>query len=390
MKRVAWILVGIGCLAALGWALRPPPVLVETARVTRGDIRSTIGGDARTRVKTLYTLTSPVDGELERIVFEPGAALPKDAVVARIRPAAPRPLDARSRAEAAAAVVAAREGVSRAEAAEREAEVGAEHANSKLARTTQLAQSGAVPAADLEHGGHEAQIARRSLESAQALVRQARADLARALAVVGPSPGSRAEAVVEVRTPAAGKVLRVLRESAGPVAAGTPLAEIGDVRALEIVADLLSSDAASVREGAAAAVTGWGTGPALSAKVRRIEPAGFTKVSALGLEEQRARVILELDASPPEALGHDYRVDVAIVAWEGHDVLRVPSTALFRDKDRWSAFVIRDGRAHRVTLDTGASDASFTLARTGLAEGDQVIPQPSDSLADGMRVEALR
>lgn len=390
MKRAIWIVIGLILFGTLAWALRPTPLLVEIATVSRGDVRSTVTGDARTRVKALYTLTAPVDGELERIVFDPGASLTKDAVVARIRPVAPRPLDARSRAEAAAAVVAAREGVSRAEASEKEAEVEVEHVESQLVRTRQLAQSGSVPAADLEHGGHEAQMARRSLESAQALVRQARADLARALAVVGPSSGSSGDASIDVKAPATGKVLRVLRESAGPVAAGTALAEMGDLKDLEIVADLLSSDAASVREGAAATITGWGTGPALSAKVRRIDPAGFTKVSALGLEEQRARVTLDLDSAPPAGLGHDYRVDVAITVSEAKNVLRVPSTALFRVNEQWAAFVIRDGRAKPAVVETGASDANFTVARRGLNEDERVIPQPSDALQDGVRVEALR
>ncbi len=390
LKLAIWITVGAAALGGLGWALRPTPLFVEAVKVTRGNVRSTVSGDARTRVKALYTLTAPVDGELERIVFEPGAQLAKDALVARIRPVAPRPLDARSRAEAAAAVVAAREGVARAEAAEKEAEVEVEHTDSKLARTQQLANSGSVPTADLEHGGHEAQMAERSLESAQALVRQARADVARALAVVAPASSTDGAPIVEVKAPIEGQILRVLRESAGPVAVGTAIAEMGDVRSIEIAADLLSSDAASVREGAFATVTGWGNGPPLSATVRRVAPAGFTKVSALGLEEQRARVTLDLVGAPPQGLGHDYRVDVAITTWEGTNVLRVPSTALFRVGDKWSAFAIRAGRARLTSVETGPSDANFTVISRGLNEGEQVIPQPSDALKDGMRVEILR
>lgn len=390
VKRGIWISIGLVLVAGLVWALRPAPLLVEVASVTRGTVRATLSGDARTRVKALYSLTAPVDGELERVVFEPGVALAKDAVVARIRPVAPRPLDARSRAEALAAVVSAREGLARAEAAEKEAEVAVEHADSKLARTRQLAQSGAVPQADLEHGGHEAQMAARSLESAQALVRQARADLARASAVAAPVSRPDGTPIVEVRAPIQGQILRVLRESAGPIVAGTPLVEMGDVRGLEIVADLLSSDAASVSTNALATIASWGKGAPLAARVRRVDPAGFTKVSALGLEEQRVRVILDLLNPPPPGLGHDYRVDVAITTWEGADVLRAPSTALFRVNDKWCAFVIREGRARLVNLTTGASDANWTVIERGLSLGDKVLPMPSDAISDGTAVAVLR
>ncbi|HSU39190.1 MAG TPA: HlyD family efflux transporter periplasmic adaptor subunit [Polyangiaceae bacterium] len=388
MRRTLWAGIGALLLVLAGWLLRPEPLMVEAAPVTRGLLRATVTGEGRTRVKALYTVTAPVDGELERITLDPGAALATDTVVARIRPAASRPLDARSRAEAAAAVVAAREAVSRAEAAEREASVAVEHADSKLARSQKLAQTDAVPQAELEHAGHEMLMAKATLESGQAAVREARADLARATAVITPTSGARG-AAFEVKSPATGKVLRVLHESAGPIAAGTPLLEIGDVSALEINSDLLSSDAATVRPGATATISGWGGQP-FSARVRRVDPAGFTKVSALGLEEQRARVVLELTDPPPRGLGHDYRVDVAIVVWEGKDVLRIPTTALFRVGKDWATFAIRDGFARLTKVETGPSDASLTVVKSALAPGENVIPQPSDAIKEGMRVRVLR
>jgi HlyD family secretion protein len=389
-RRIIWAGIVIALISSIGWMLRPAPLLVDAARVTRGPLRATVSAEGRTRVKTLYAVTAPVDGELERIVLEPAAWVSSETIVARIRPVAPRPLDARSRAEAAAAVVAAREAVARAVAAEREARVGVEHAQSKLSRTQTLARGGAVPQADLEHGGHEVQMAKQGLESARAAARQARADLARAKAVIAPAAGTGDVPTIEVTSPARGQVLRVVRESAGPVATGTPLVEIGDVGNLEIIADLLSSDAASVRVGAVASVSGWGGGPPLWARVRRVDPAGFTKVSALGLEEQRVRVVLDLAESPPQGLAHDYRVDVAIVIWEGKDVLRVPSGALFRVGESWATFVISDGRARLEKVATGASDPTLTVIESGLAEGAKVIPQPSDAISDGARVEVLR
>ncbi|HET7542367.1 MAG TPA: HlyD family efflux transporter periplasmic adaptor subunit [Polyangiaceae bacterium] len=389
IRRSIWAAIGLAVIALLVRALRPEPLLVEVAAVTRGTVRSIVSSEGRTRVKALYTVTAPVDGELDRIVFDPGAELNAESVVARIRPIAPRPLDARSRAEAAAAVVAAREGLARAEAAEREAEVGVEHVQSQFARTQKLAESGSTPQADVEHGGHQVLMAQRGLEAAQALVRQARADLARATAVIAPLSENGAVAVVEVKSPVKGQVLRVLRESGGPVATGTPLVEMGDVRDAEIVADLLSSDAALVRPGALATVSGWGGAP-LSAMVRRVDPAGFTKVSALGLEEQRVRTVLDLKEPPPQGLGHDYRVDVAIAVWEGKDVLRLPSTALFRSADKWATFAIRDGRARLIQVETGPSDETSTVITRGLAAGEKVILQPSDAIQDGTRVGILR
>jgi HlyD family secretion protein len=187
----------------------------------------------------------------------------------------------------------------------------------------------------------------------------------------------------------AGSVLRVLRESAGPVAAGTPLAELGDVTDLEIVAEALTGDALSVRPGAAAAAR-WAGGREVAARVRRVEPAAFTKISALGLEEQRVRVLLDLTGPPPAGLGHDYRVDVDMVVWRGERVLRVPATATFRAGDRWAVFVVEDGRARMTPVEVGPSDGDFVAINSGLDEGDEVITQPSDTIEDGKRVAPVR
>lgn len=170
------------------------------------------------------------------------------------------------------------------------------------------------------------------------------------------------------------------------MAAGTPLIEIGDVSCLEIRADLLSSDATPVRAGAAASVTGWGGARPLAARVLRVEPAAFTKISALGLEEQRVHVVLDfVDAQPP-GLGHDYRLHLAIVTWSGTDVLRVPARSLFRVGDRWAAFAIREGRARRVLVDLGETDGTLTVITRGLVAGDVIIAQPTDTIIDGIRV----
>jgi len=256
-----------------------------------------------------------------------------------------------------------------------------------LATARQLTENGAVPRADLEHRGHEAEMRRLAAEGVAAAARQARAELTGARAVLAPASAKPGQPT-PVQTPVAGRILRVLRESAGPIAVGTPLLEVGDPTRLEVHADLLSSDAANVRPGADATITGWGGPQPIHARVRRVDPAAFTKVSALGLEEQRVHVVLDLAERPPTGLGHDYRVDAAIVVSEGKNVLRIPSTALFRSGDRWTLFVVRGGRARRTFVEIGATDGTWTAATAGVSEGDAVVVQPSDAIDDGTRVAA--
>jgi len=193
-----------------------------------------------------------------------------------------------------------------------------------------------------------------------------------------------------VPSPVSGRVLRVLRESAGPVASGTPLAEIGNTTDLEVTADLLTMDAISVRPGAAAQIRDWGGSEGIPARVRRVDPAAFTKISALGLEEQRVRAVLDLVEPAPAGMGHDFRVTVSIDAWHGQDVITVPSTALFRTGEGWAVFVVREGRAQILRVTPGPSDTRRTVIEQGLEEGASVVIQPSDLLTDGVRVAETR
>lgn len=385
LRNLVWTALVAAATFAVVWALRPRPIAVETVAVTRGPLTATVVGEGRTRVKDLFVVSASVDGQLERISLQAGDLVKAGDVVARIRPIDPRPLDARSRAEARAEVEVARAALERAEATEEEAGVAVEHADSELARSQKLAQTGAVARAELEHAGHESGIRHHAQEAANAAVREAHAQLIRANAAIAPAtaPG---DAPVSITAPSSGRILRVLRESAGPVAAGTPLVEIGDVTALEIRADLLSSDATPVRVGAAATVTSWGGSRPLAARVRRIEPAAFTKISALGLEEQRVHIVLDFVDPPPPGLGHDYRVDLSIATWSGNDVLRVPARALFRVGNRWAVFAIRNGRASQTFVELGESDGSLTVVARGLAAGDMVIAQPTDAITEGTRV----
>jgi HlyD family secretion protein len=302
---------------------------------------------------------------------------------------APRPLDARSRAEALAAVSAARAAIERAAAAEKEAVGALTHAESQLATARTLSRAGAAAPNDFEHAGHEVEIRRQSVEATRAALSVARAELVRAEAAAAEPTDRAGRAVTQVRSPASGRILRVLRQSAGPVAAGTPLAELGNVDVIEVVADFLTPDAMSVKPGARATIRDWGGLEPLAARVRQVDPGAFTKVSALGVEEQRVPIVIDLVGERPAAFGNDFHVSVAIVVWTGQDVLTVPSTALFRLGESWAAFVVRDGRALLRRVTVGRSDETRSVVEKGLDAGDEVVVQPSDALQNGSRVAVL-
>ncbi len=389
VRSIVAIVGAIAMVGAIAWVLRPHPVLVDTATVTRGVLTATVTAEGKTRVKDLFVVAAPVDGELERIVLKAGDLVAASTVVAQLRPVASRPLDARSRAEADAAVVAARAAVQRAEAVEQEAIAALTHAQSASETSARLANEGAVAPKDAEHAGHEVEVRRQAVQVSRSAVEQTRAELVRAQAAAGTSSNGDSRSTIAIRAPSSGRVLRVLRESAGPVAAGTPLLEIGNIGGLEIAADFLTTDAMAVRPGAAATIRDWGGSQPLAARVRQIDPGAFTKVSALGLEEQRVPIVLDLVSERPATLGNAFHVNVAIEVWRGTDVLTVPSTALFRVGDQWAVFVVRDGRAHLTPVVSGRADETRTVIEKGLNPGDDVVVQPSDTLSDGGRVQSL-
>ena len=356
---------------------------------TRGALEATVTAEGKTRVKDLFVVTAPVDGELERIPFKPGDTVSSETVVARIWPVAPRPLDVRSRAEALAAVSAARAAIERAEATEKEAVGALTHAESQLATARSLSSSGASAPKDFEHAGHEVEIRRQALAASRAALNVARADLVRAEAAAAVWTDQAGRSVTPVRAPTSGRILRVLHESAGPVNAGTPLVELGNVGDIEIAADFLTADAMAVKPGARATIRDWGGSQPLTARVRKVDPGAFTKVSALGLEEQRVPIVLDLVSEPASAFGNDFHVNVAIVVWTGQDVLTVPSTALFRMGESWAVFVVRDGRARLRRVTVGKSDDTRSVVEKGLDAGEEVVIQPSDALQDGSRVAPL-
>jgi HlyD family secretion protein len=384
-----WLAVVViaGLLAVAFW---PQTIPVETATVSRGPLMTTVDAEGRTRVRDRFMVAAPVAGRVLRIELEPGDTVHAGDVVARLRPEVPALLDARSRAEAQAALDSARAAVGRARAEEQRARATLAQAERELTRVRNLAAESLATAQQLEARQADVQTAREQVNAATFAARAADADVVRAQARLAPASASDAAGgrVVPVTSPVDGVVLKRMRESESVVPAGDPLLEVGDPHQLEIVADLLSVDAVKIKPGARAIVEQWGGTRPLDARVQRVEPSGFTKISALGVEEQRVNVILEFTDSPKAwtALGDGYRVEVRIVTWEAADVLKVPTGALIRVGDQWAAYVVRNGRAHQVSLTLDHQNGQEAEVTAGLDAGASVILHPGDTIADGVRV----
>jgi HlyD family secretion protein len=388
---VATVLV----LLALAWGFWPRPVLIETAEVARRPLQIAVEEEARTRVKDRYTLYAPVAGYLRRIELDVGDTVTRGGSLATLDPLRPAVLDPRARAEAEARVAAARAGLARAESGLRQAEAEAEVAAEDFRRRADMFERELISRSEFDQARARARAAEAARAAAESAVEVARFDLEGALAALrhtGAADDDTPAESVPVRSPVDGRVLAVLQESAGVVPAGHPLLEVGDPRHLEVEAEILSRDAVRIEEGGRVYFERWGGDDILEGVVRVIEPTGFTKVSALGVEEQRVLVIADI-LSPPAAwqrLGDGYRVEARFIVWERPDALTVPSGALFRRDDGWAVFVADGGRAHLRKVRLGPSSGLLTEIREGLSAGDQVIVHPDDAVDDGVRVEPYR
>lgn len=378
---------GVG--VALYAALRPGTVAVERASVTRGPMIVSIDQDGRTRVHDRFVVAAPLAGTLQRVTLHVGDSVAAGAVVARFVPLPAPLLDPRARAEAAARVRAAESARRGAAAAVAQARAAERFAAREASRAAELHAAGAVAARDVEAATLEATTRAEALARAVWAERVAAAELTMAQAALARFGASAAD-TIEVRAPVAGQVLRVLQESEGAVSAGTPILEIGDPATLEIIVDVLTADAVEIRPGAAVELERWGGAGVLEGRVRRVEPSAFTKRSALGVEEQRVNVIVELVSPRAEwaGLGDGFRVEARIQVWQAAEVLQVPSGAVFREGEGWAVYVIRDGRAVLVPITIGRRNASVVQVQTGLAPGDAVIVYPGDAVRDGVRVQA--
>lgn len=394
--RLIPALAGILALAAaLAWAFWPEPVPVDLVTIVRAPMEVTVSAEGVTHIRDIYEVTAPMAGTVSRAPVQVGDAVTAGAtVVASIRPLEPSFLDARARAQAEAAVDEAQASLQLARAKLAQALTDESHADSEYTRAQALADRGTIPLQMLEDADTTRKTARAAVDAAQSAVELQQATLGRMQAqLVGPetagSPPARS-CCVDIRAPATGTVLSLANSSARPVQAGESLMTIGSLDDLEVVVDLLSSDAVKVPPDAPAHIERWGGPQPIAGKVRQIEPAAFTKVSALGIEEQRVR--LRLDILTPMAqrpgLGDNYRVFARIVIWSGRDVLQVPIGALFHSGDSWSVFQDRNGRAVLTPVQIGHQNDLAAEVVSGLIEGDRVVAFPSARITGGSRIAA--
>jgi HlyD family secretion protein len=394
VKRALLALLAL--LVALGfvWALWPKPVPVDAAVISRGPLTVTVDEEGKTRIRQVYAVSAPITGKLQRLALQAGDLVTKDeTVVAIIEPTAPPLLDVRTTREQTAQVAAARAFVVLAEAEVRAARTDLQFAESELARAETLQHTQAIAERALEKARIDVDMRKAALARALANEEMRKRELESAEARLLPPDEAYAARVpagccVRVIAPESGRILKLIQESEKVVEAGSLLVEIGDPSNIEIVVELLSAEAVRVPEGADALIEAWGGRTPLKARVRRVEPAGFTKVSALGIEEQRVRVILDLvdGAGTPERLGHDYRIFARINVYAAADVVRVPVGALFRKGEAWAVFMADRGRARAVEIELGERNATFAEVRKGLQVGARVIIHPSDRVGDGVRI----
>ena len=384
-RTIAWIAGGIVVAGTTGWFLaRPEAVPVEVQAADKGALRVTVEGIAKTRVRDRFEIAAPAAGHLERISLRPGDPVARGQVVARIVGPAPAPLDPRARRELEARLAAARAAEARAAASLDQARAASEQAARDLERSLTLGKALVIPEADVEAARTRERASHEGVHMAEAALGQASAEVAAVTAALGRE-GSRGRPV-QVHSPIDGAVLRLARESSGPVPAGALLLEVGDTSRLEVVADLPSADAVRVSPGDGATISGWGGGGSLAARVRRVEPAGFTKVSPLGVEEQRVNVILDPAGAGWEALGDAYSVDLSITVREVPDAVRIPSSALFVHGQGWAVFAVDGNRARLRPVSVVARSGGSAALDGGVAPGDRVVLYPGDRIADGVRV----
>jgi HlyD family secretion protein len=387
IKRALWAVLALAMIVAVARGLRPEPVGIETAVVHRGTLEITVDEDGRTRVKDRYLVSAPLSGTLARITLHPGDSVAQGAVVARLVPLPAPMLDPRARTEARARIAAARAGLSQAEVAIARAEAAYGFVRREAERQRTLMGAGATAQFTLEEAELAERMRREELASAAFGRRVAASELRMAEAALARLTGDSREEFL-VRAPARGEVLRVLQESEGVVQPGTPLVEVGERDALEVVVDVLTTDAVGIRPGATVRIERWGGDSALAGHVTRVEPSAFTRISALGVEEQRVNVVIGLDRTGAgAALGDGYRVEASIVVWEGRDRLLVPGGAVFRQGDGWATYVDDGGRARLRVVRPGRRNGSEVEVLDGLKPGEQVILYPTDNVADGVRVD---
>lgn len=382
-------------VAATIYGFLPKAVEVDLVAVSRGPLQVTIEEEGRTRLKERFVVSAPTAGYMRRIDAKVGDPVRKGQILVALEPLRSQPLDPRSRAEAEATVFAAQAGLNAAIEKERAAAADADYMEKRLERIANLYSKRYVAQDQRDQTASEAKKARAVQLSAKAAVDVSRSELERAKTVLKNfPPGGIAEKAntVYISSPVSGAVIKIYRESEGAVNVGDPLMEIGDSKNLEVRIELLSSDAVKIKKGGVVFFKRWGGEGALTGRVRIVEPAGFTKVSSLGVEEQRVLVIADI-TSPPETwrlLGDGYRMEAHFMVWEGKDVLQIPAGGLFRSGKEWAVFVEDNGKARQRTLEVGQRNGLTAEIVSGLKEKERVVAHPDDSIMNGTPIRPRR
>ena len=388
-RRLAVVtVIGLVILAVV-YGFMPKPVPVDIKKAVRGPLRVTIDEEGKTRVRDRFVVSSPVSGYMRRVELEVGDRVSKGQTIVSLEPARSGVLDPRSRAEAEAAVSAARAALKTAEENSRAAAADAEYAGQKLERNRTLVEKGYVARDLFDQSVSEAKRTEANRLSAKAAVQTAHAQLDKALATLRYYEGSSDNRnVLEVRTPVTGSVLKIHHESEGSVSAGDPLIDIGDPSQLEVKVEVLSADAVNIRPGTRVLFERWGGDKPLTGKVTIVEPEAFTKVSSLGVEEQRVLVIADITSLPEswQRLGDEYRVEASFIVWEGDNVLQVPESALFRKGSGWAVFVMKDNKARLREVQVGHRNGLSAEITSGISENETVVVYPDESIKDGVSV----
>ncbi len=391
-KLIISVIVAV-VLAATIYGFLPKPVDVDLAKVSKGPLQVMVEEEGRTRLKDRFVITATTAGFMRRIAMKAGDPVRQGQTVAVLEPLRSQALDPRSRAEATAAVAAAQASVNAAEAKERAVGADADYIAKRLERLRNLYNKGSLAKDQLDQAEAEARRSRAVQLSASAAVDATRSDLERfraALKNFSQTNRTGNRDVVAVISPVSGSLIKLFRESEGPVSVGEPLMEIGNATNLEVRVEVLSMDAVRIRKGTPVIFSRWGGDGFLSGIVRVVEPGGFTKISSLGVEEQRVLVVIDM-TSPPEtwrALGDGYRVEAGFVLWEGKDVLQVPATALFRLGKGWAVYVEEDGKAKKRPVEIGQRSRLSVQILSGLKEGERVVVHPDDAIRDQSRIRA--
>ena len=379
-------------IAATIYGFLPKKIPVDLYEVSRGPLRVTIEEEGRTRLKDRFIVSAPVSGYMLRNNVKVGDRIRRGQVLVLLQPLPSQPLDKRSREEAEAAVSAAEAGLKASREREKAAQADREYLEKQLSRIRNLYSKKYVAKDQFDQADSNAQKARAVVLSATAAVDVARFELERAKAVLrsvslGAEKGQLE--VTKVPAPIDGTVLKIYRESEGPVQTGEPLVEAGDLHGLEVRVEVLSSDAVKINRGTRVLFERWGGEKTLEGVVRRVEPAGFTKISSLGVEEQRTLVIVDI-VSPPaiwNSLGDGFRLEANFIIWEKKDILQVPAGALFRSGEDWAVFVAENGRARLRTVKTGQRNGLVAEIVSGLREHEMVIIHPDDAIKDGVLIK---